>query len=71
MKILNKLAECKQWIIRIVSSSTSIYKYGIPTLIDNTNEDPCDKCKYVAFSKQHRKICSFCERNLALNQYYR
>lgn len=54
-----------------VSGSTSIYKYGIPTLINNTDEDPCDKCKYIAFSKQHKKICAFCERNLALNQYYR
>jgi len=70
MKILNKLAECKQWIIRIVSGSTSIYKYGTPTLTEN-DEDPCDRCKYVVFSKQHKKICAFCERNLALNQYYR
>lgn len=71
MQKQNKLVQFKQWILSIVSGSTSIYKYGTPTLINSTDEDPCDKCKYVAFSKQHRKICAFCERNLALNQYYR
>jgi hypothetical protein len=69
MKKHNNLVRFKQWILSIVSGSTSIYKYGTPTLIDNTDEDPCDACKYEI--GENKKICSFCMKHLALNQYYR
>jgi len=55
--------------IHDVSGSTSIYKYGTPTLLENTDKDPCDKCKYEI--GENKKICSFCMKKLALNQYYR
>lgn len=61
---INKLA---QWILSIISSSSSIYKYGIPTVLE-TDGNPCDHCKY---NNQKGNICGFCEKNLALNQYYR
>ena len=68
----NKLTNWQKFsnaLSRIVSGSTSIYKYGTPTLLENTDEDPCDKCKYEI--GVNKKICSFCMKKLALNQYYR
>lgn len=72
---MNKRNKLTNWqkisnaLLRIVSGSTSIYKYGTPALLENTDEDPCDKCKYEI--GENKKICSFCMKRLALNQYYR
>jgi hypothetical protein len=62
MKILNKLAECKQWIIRIVSHSLSgrvFYENGKKYVIP----------KYIWFSTTFKKYGNVHKAKFVINKY--